>query len=366
MVSDTPNRSLVVAPDAVLEPTTTQDWADLITGEWRKTVEGIILTGQALIDAKAELEHGSFGKMFSDSASPVERPVPFGERAGQMLIAVAERFSNPNYGSVLPPSWRTLYVLTRPSPDVVDDWIGTGDVHPELQQGQARRLVESLKEQDPSTTPGPTIEAFDTVIGKAVLKVGDFRKRLLELEPESVDLIVTDPPYPKDDLPFWSDLSQVAARLLTPRGICFAYTGQIFLPEVLERMGEHLNYGWTFALLMRSGSQSRIMGRHIMQAWKHVIAFTPNKWPSGEWADDVLIGEGAEKELYEWQQSTGPVQRLIEHYSPPDGLIVDPFLGVGSFGVDALSADRRFVGVELNGGRFQQATGRISEHVATM
>ena len=359
MVSESPNSNLAVVPDAVLS--TTQDWADHITGEWRKTVEGIISTGQALIDAKSNLGHGSFGKMFPDSVSPIERPVPFGSRAGRMLMAVTERFSNRKYTSVLPPSWMTLNILTQPDPEIVDDWIDAGKVHPELQQGQAQSLVKSLQEQVPSETPDPPVEAFDTVIGKAVLKVGDFRKRLLELEPESVDLIVTDPPYPKDDLPLWSGLSQVAARLLTPRGICFAYTGQIFLPEVLERMGEHLNYGWTFALLMPSGSQSRIMGRHIMQAWKPVIAFTSNKWPSGEWGNDILIAEGAEKELYEWQQTTGPVQKLIEHYSPPNGLIVDPFLGVGSFGVDAMKSDRRFVGVEIDGGRFKTAVSRLAD-----
>lgn len=187
---------------------------------------------------------------------------------------------------------------------------------------------------------------------------GDFRDRLTELDAGTVDLIVTDPPYPKDDLPLYSDLGKTAASLLGPRGILFVWTGQIFLPEVIDRLREHLTYGWTFALQL-PGSGSRIMGRHIIQAWKPVLAFTVGTWPSGEWGDDWLVSPAREKTDYDWQQNGAPAQRLIERYSAPDALIVDPFLGVGSFGAATLAAGRRFVGVELDAGRFEQANERL-------
>lgn len=41
--------------------------------------------------------------------------MPFGQRAAQHLLAIGrcELLSNANHGSHLPPSWRTLYELTR-------------------------------------------------------------------------------------------------------------------------------------------------------------------------------------------------------------------------------------------------------------
>lgn len=202
----------------------------------------------------------------------------------------------------------------------------------------------------------PNVDLPDADAGDERIRLlnGDFRERLTALEPGSVDLIITDPPYPKEDLPLWYDLGQVAAKLLAPRGLLIAYTGQIFLPEVIRLVSESLTYGWTFALML-PGSGSRIMGRHMIQGWKPVVAFSTGTWPSGEWADDVLLSPDRDKAEYEWQQNAEPARRLIERFTAPDGLVVDPFLGVGSFGVAAKEAGRRFVGVELDGGRFQKA-----------
>lgn len=190
--------------------------------------------------------------------------------------------------------------------------------------------------------------------GQVRLLHGDFRDRLGGLEPGSVDLIVTDPPYEKDELPLWSDLAVWAAKLLGPRGLLFAWSGQMYLPQILARLGEHLTYGWTFGLHL-PGSGSRIMGRHIIQGWKPVLAFSQGTWPSGQWGDDVLVSPERDKTDYAWQQNMAPAQRVIERYSPPTGLVVDPFLGVGSFGVAAKAAGRRFVGVELDADRFRRA-----------
>jgi len=211
----------------------------------------------------------------------------------------------------------------------------------------------------------PAVPAVDVVAdwqqdGISLLR-GDFRDRLEQLPDHSVDAIVTDPPYPKDDLPLWSDLAKHASRLLAPRGILFGWSGQLFLPEVIQRLSEHLNYGWTFCLQL-PGSGSRIMGRHMIQAWKPIVAFTTGTWPSGEWGDDLLVSPSREKTQYEWEQNAVPAIRLMERFTAPDGLIVDPFLGVGSFGIAAKQTGRRFVGVELDAGRYEKAKERIESH----
>lgn len=48
------------------------------------------------------------GRLFEDGL------IPFGERTAQMYMAVAQnpQLANPNHGSCLPASWRTLYELT--------------------------------------------------------------------------------------------------------------------------------------------------------------------------------------------------------------------------------------------------------------
>jgi len=79
----------------------------LITQEWRKSVQGILSVGAKLIEAKASLQHGEWGQL-------VEL-LPFSDRAARMLMSIGGdlRLSNRKHVSVLPPSWGTLYELTK-------------------------------------------------------------------------------------------------------------------------------------------------------------------------------------------------------------------------------------------------------------
>ena len=85
-----------------------QDWPSRISARWQQSVEAVLDVGQMLLDAKAELEHGSFEAM-------VEDDLPFGSRTARMLMSIASHpvLSNRKHVSVLPASWGTLYDLSR-------------------------------------------------------------------------------------------------------------------------------------------------------------------------------------------------------------------------------------------------------------
>ncbi len=69
----------------------------------------MIDAGALLIEAKAVLSHG-------DSRAMVDAELPFGARTAQRLMVIAgdPGIADRTHGSDLPPSWRTLYELTRP------------------------------------------------------------------------------------------------------------------------------------------------------------------------------------------------------------------------------------------------------------
>ena len=192
---------------------------------------------------------------------------------------------------------------------------------------------------------------------------GDFRERLMEIEPGSVDLVVTDPPYPAEFLPLWSDLSKIAARILKPQGVLIAMTGKIHLPQVMAALGSNLAYGWMYAQPL-PGSSSRILARSILQEWKPWLAYSNGQWPSGSigWHPDLLDGSSRHKSTYRWEQDPDGARHLIETLSPAGGVVVDPFTGTGAFGVAALAVGRRFVGVELDAERFNGSADRLAGH----
>ena len=201
---------------------------------------------------------------------------------------------------------------------------------------------------------------FDEHVGDTHLLFGDYRKRLKDLPDKSVDLILTDPPYPKDSLPLWSDLAHLAKWKLKPTGYLLAMSGKIHLDEVMSRLGEHLNYGWMFNWQME-GAATRILGRNIRQTWKPVLAYTVDTWSKRDSIPDTIPTGSQEKGLSGWQQQVEPAQWLIERFTPENGLVLDPYLGVGSFGVAAVQAGRRFMGVELDPDRYEDAKQRLHD-----
>jgi 16S rRNA G966 N2-methylase RsmD len=61
----------------------------------------------------------------------------------------------------------------------------------------------------------------------------DFR-RIELIKPQSVDWVITDPPYAKEYLPLYSDLSRRAELWLKPGGSLLVMSGQSYLPEVVR------------------------------------------------------------------------------------------------------------------------------------
>ena len=198
----------------------------------------------------------------------------------------------------------------------------------------------------------------DVTAGKTLLMLGDMRERGQEIADASVDLIFTDPPYPQEFLPLWSDLSLLAARVLKPSGMLIAYAGSMYLPEILRRLGEHLRYWWVGAIIL-DGPHNRVHARHVFLGSKPLLFYVGLEYAGGTWVEDTYASEGRQKEAHDWQQSIGCAEWYIRKLVPPDGLVLDPFLGGGTAGLAASRCGRSFVGIEIDPVAFAQAGERI-------
>jgi hypothetical protein len=130
---------------AVVNSEPAKDWhgyATKIAAAWQKTTEAIIETGRLLNEAKAEVEHGDWLKLVE--------ALPFGARTAQMLMAIAANpvLSNPNHGSHLPPSWRTLYELTKLDDQVLLAKIEDHSIHPDIERKDVALRRPSLEREN--------------------------------------------------------------------------------------------------------------------------------------------------------------------------------------------------------------------------
>jgi ParB-like chromosome segregation protein Spo0J len=178
-------------------------------------------------------------------------------------------------------------------------------------------------------------------------RLGDFEEVFADIPDGSIDCIITDPPYPYEFIECWSKLSRVAKRVLKPHGFCIAYSGQMYLPEVMQRMNENLDYYWTFAVY-HEGQTQIVNGINLMCRWKPVLIFQNGKKKIENTFQDYFISEQREKNGHDWQQSKSGVGYLIEMFTKEGDTILEPFAGSGTTIIAAREKKRNIIAAELD------------------
>jgi 16S rRNA G966 N2-methylase RsmD len=185
------------------------------------------------------------------------------------------------------------------------------------------------------------------------LSVSDIPNRLPK---GGIDWVITDPPYPEEYLPLYSDLSRAAAHMLKPGGHLVVMTGHMFLEEQMRRLSEHMTYRWQGTYLL-PGQNAVVHSKKVRSSAKPVLIYTNGG--SSARADlicDTFISDGNDKRFHHWGQSISGMLSIMRgmHVEPCDW-VVDPFVGGGATGVAALLSGAFFFGYgcrpELRGHR---------------
>ena len=192
-----------------------------------------------------------------------------------------------------------------------------------------------------------------------VIACGDFRELIKSVGESTIDLILTDPPYPKEYLPLWTELAKEASRVLKPGAFLISYSGQTFLPEVIRRLQEHLDYYW-LGMLYHQGITAQRFEVNMWNRAKPILFFyKPPRTKQMDWLEDVIVSEKPDKELHDWGQNVKPFIKLLEHFSKPNDLILDPFMGGGATIEACIEAKRKIIGYEIDKAKYELVDGRL-------
>ena len=222
-----------------------------------------------------------------------------------------------------------------------------------------------------------------------------------ELPSNSVDLILTDPPYNlgkfmknrdtnlkqmRDNFfgaAGWDDLSLIewkscmdeffgeSARLLKKGGTMLVFMSIIRIETLIELAEKHGFYYKTTGIWHKLNPMPRNMQLHFINSTEAWVYFTigtrtgtfNNKGKAiHDFIETSVISNGERK--YGKHPTQKPIS-IMEHFvrilSNEGDMILDPFMGSGSSGVAAKLHNRSYIGIELDENYFQICSRRIKE-----
>jgi site-specific DNA-methyltransferase (adenine-specific) len=107
----------------------------------------------------------------------------------------------------------------------------------------------------------------------------------VDFRADSVDLIVTDPPYRRECLGVYETLGAAATRVLKSGGLAVVMARQTYLREVIAALDKHLSYHWPVAYLT-PGGQAVQFDWKVNTFSKPVLIYRKGTY-EGNWFGDV-------------------------------------------------------------------------------
>jgi len=179
---------------------------------------------------------------------------------------------------------------------------------------------------------------------------------------ESVDTILTDPPYAREHLEVYRSLSKLAAHALKPGGWAFFMVGQSYVDLIMPMLAEYLTYCWIVAYLTPGGQSAQLWDRHVNTFWKPILWYVKGGF-TGPWAGDVAqsAANDNDKRFHAHGQSLSGMGDVVEKYTNIGEVVYDPCVGGGTTAVACISRNRRFIGSDQDESAIKATLVRLSE-----
>jgi DNA modification methylase len=193
---------------------------------------------------------------------------------------------------------------------------------------------------------------------KLILIQGDALKVLPTLESESVDLVLTDPPYPNFDLftnekteDFYISVFSELYRILKKDRFLITFWSISDLPNVfriMEKVG--FNYVWQIINYIKNVEEN-----HIRVGFSHynsALVFEKGRAKRVEQIRDVIEDATSSISRKKIEHPTPKTLKVVENlikFSTREGdIVLDPFLGSGTTMIACRNLKRSCIGIEIN------------------
>lgn len=205
--------------------------------------------------------------------------------------------------------------------------------------------------------------------------------KIREIESESVDLIVTDPPYGinltkgyksgsrelvhGDDgfsvMIFVDELMREFTRIMKPNGAVYVFTRFDVFPYWWLKMKNFFDTKNQIIWHKGGGGMGDLKGNFAFDYESIIFATNGKHQIRGKRDGSVWKSAKCKPEFHETQKPVELIKKIIHHSSDQGATVFDPFMGSGTTGVACIEESRNFIGIEMLEKTYAIAVRRLED-----
>jgi DNA modification methylase len=203
------------------------------------------------------------------------------------------------------------------------------------------------------------------------------------IKDNSIDLIVTDPPYGinftkgyksgskelvhGDDgfsvMVFVDELMKEFNRVLKPNSAVYIFTRFDVYPYWWLKMKNHFDTKNQIIWFKGGGGMGDLKGNFSFNYESIIYATNGKHQIRGKRDGSVWQIGKCKQEYHETQKPVDLLRKIILHSSDKGMTILDPFMGSGSTGIACIEEERKFIGIEMVKKNYEIAEARLAKKI---
>ena len=208
---------------------------------------------------------------------------------------------------------------------------------------------------------------------------GDCFELLKDIPDESVDMILTDPPYGMNfqsshrktkyekikgdsNLDWLDDFVNEIYRVSKPNTSHYVFCSFHHIDKFKQAIEKKFKVKNILTWVKNNTSMGDLKGDFAPKTEFIIFFHKGRRLINGKRDPNVLEFKKTRNELHPTQKPVDMTEYLIGKFSDEGDVILDPFMGSGTTAIACLNTNRNFIGFELDKGYFDIANERVDRH----
>lgn len=207
---------------------------------------------------------------------------------------------------------------------------------------------------------------------------GDCFDLLKDIPNESVDMILTDPPYGMSfqsghrkikyekiqgdsNLDWLDDFVDEIYRVSKPNTAHYVFCSFHHIDKFKQAIEKRFKIKNILTWVKNNTSMGDLKGDFATKTEFIIFFHKGRRLINGKRDPNVLEFKRTGNKLHPTQKPVDMTEYLLTKFSGEGDVVLDPFMGSGTTGIACLNTNRRFIGMELDDDYFKIANDRIRE-----